>query len=186
MEPLYFITGNGMKASEAKEILAGFGIRIEQKELDVDEIQDKDAERVARRKALDAFGQVKHPLIVEDTGLYIDALNGYPGPLIKHFFGSIGPQGIIDCLRGRDRSAHALTAVAYCDQDGKVTTFRGEVKGSISEKVTSGYEFAWDTIFIPEGYDKTYAEIGTPEKNRISQRRLALEKFAAWIQKRQV
>lgn len=179
--PLLFITGNCMKADEAKEILSKFGIALEQKSLEIEEIQEKDAEPVAREKARQAFGILKKPLIVEDTGLYINAMNGYPGTLIKHFFDSIGPQGIVDFLAGKDRSAEAITVVAHCDSKGEVRTFRGSVSGRISEKVTKGYDFAWDTIFIPEGYDRTYAEIGTAEKNGISQRRLALENFAKWM-----
>jgi XTP/dITP diphosphohydrolase len=180
-EPILFITGNRMKAAEVRDILAGFGIAVEQRSLDIEEIQEKDAEPVAREKARHAFGMVGKPLIVEDTGLYIKAMNGYPGTLIKHFFGSIGPQGIVDFLEGKDRSAEAVTVFAYCDPEGRVRTFRGSVSGRISERVTKGYDFAWDTIFIPEGHDRTYAEMGTPEKNGISQRRLALEKFAEWM-----
>ena len=180
-EPLLFITGNRMKADEAREILSKFGIEVDQKSLDIVEIQDKDAEPVAREKARHAFGMVSKPIIVEDTGLYISAMKRYPGTLIKHFFDSIGPQGIIDFLVGKDRSAEAVTVVAYCDPEGKVRTFRGSVFGRISEKVTKGYSFAWDTIFIPDGYERTYAEIGTEEKNSISQRRLAMENFAKWM-----
>ncbi|MBN2331297.1 MAG: RdgB/HAM1 family non-canonical purine NTP pyrophosphatase [Candidatus Aenigmarchaeota archaeon] len=182
--PLLFITGNRMKAEEVKEILAGFGIAVEQRSLDIGEIQEKDAEPVAREKARHAFSMVKKPLIVEDTGLYIRAMNGYPGTLIKHFFESIGPQGIVDFLKGKDRSAEAVTVFAYCDPEGRVRTFRGSVSGRISDRVTKGYDFAWDTIFIPEGYERTYAEIGTAEKNGISQRRLALESFAKWLKEK--
>jgi XTP/dITP diphosphohydrolase len=181
MQPLYFITGNGMKASEARDILARFGIAIEQKMLDIPEIQEKDAELVALEKVKHAFNIVKKPLFVEDTGLYIKAMNGYPGTLIKHFFDSIGPRGLLDFLRGKDRSAEALTVIAFCDSKGDARTFRGLVRGKISDRVTKGYAFAWDTIFIPEGHDRTYAELGTAEKNRISQRRLALENFAKWM-----
>lgn len=186
MESLYFITANSMKAREAREILAKFGIEIQQRMLEIDEIQDKDAERVAKRKALDSFRMIKKPLIVEDTGLYIHAMNGYPGTLIKHFFNSIGPQGILEYLHGKDRSAEAVTVVACCDSTGKVKTFRGKVAGRISEYVADGYNFAWDRIFVPAGYDKTYAEIGAEVKNRISQRRLALHNFARWVQGRKI
>ncbi len=181
---LLFITGNRMKANEARDILAKFGIGVEQRSLDIGEIQEKDAEPVAREKARHAFGIVRKQLIVEDTGLYINAMNRYPGTLIKHFFDSIGAQGIVDFLKGKDRSAEAITVVAYCDSEGNVRTFRGSVSGRISEKVTKGYSFAWDTIFIPDGYEKTYAEIGTEEKNGISQRRIALENFANWMKGR--
>ena len=181
MQPIYFITGNTMKASEVKAILAKFGIDIVKKELDIEEIQSLDAEKIAKKKAMEAFRMIKKPLITEDTGLYIKAMNGYPGPFIKHFFNSIGPQGIIDFLKNRDRSAEAITVVAYCNSKGNVKTFEGKVKGRISTYAAAGSRFAWDTIFIPEGYDKTYAEIGAEEKNRISQRRKALEKFAEWL-----
>jgi XTP/dITP diphosphohydrolase len=186
VQKVYFITGNRMKALEARDILAKFGIRTEQRKLEIEEIQDKDAGHVAKRKAVQAFGMIRHPLIVEDTGLYIKAMNGYPGTMIKHFFKSIGPEGILEFLNGKERSAEALTVVAYCDSAGKVRTFPGLVKGRISDRVTSGYHFAWDTIFIPDGCEKTYAEIGTPEKNSISQRRLALEKFARWFKKQEI
>jgi XTP/dITP diphosphohydrolase len=181
MEKLYFITGNTMKAGEVKAILAEFGIDTVKKELDIEEIQSLDAEKIAKKKAMEAFRMVKKPLITEDTGLCIKAMNGYPGPLIKHFYNSIGLQGIADFLKGRDRSAEAITVVAYCDSKGNVKTFEGKVKGRISTYVAAGSKFAWDPIFIPEGYDKTYAEIGAEEKNRISQRRKALEKFAEFF-----
>jgi XTP/dITP diphosphohydrolase len=183
MEKLCFVTGNPMKFSEARKILSGFGIEVEQKELDIDEIQDRDAERVSRLKAKIAYGLLKRPLFVEDTGLYIKSMNGYPGTLIKHFLGSIGTEGIVQYLNGKDRSAEAVMVLSYCDAKGKLHTFEGRARGRISEHVAKGYEFAWDRIFIPEGTDKTFSELGESEKNRISQRRKALEKFAAWLKK---
>ena len=180
MEPLYFITGNAMKAREAKLILPKFGIEVEQKELDVLEIQDKDAAHIALRKAEEAFRQLKHPLIVEDTGLYIKAMNGYPGTFIKHFFNSIGPEGILDFLKGKDRTAEAVTVVGYCDSKGNAKVFEGRVKGKISESIRKRNDFDWDMIFIPDGYDQTYSELDMAEKNEISQRRKAMEKFAGY------
>ena len=184
METLYFITGNKMKAREAKLILPKFGIQVQQKELDVHEIQDKDAGHIAASKAEEAFRTLKHPLIVEDTGLYIKAMNGYPGTFIKHFFKSIGAKGIIDFLHGKDRSADAVTVVAYCDSTGKARTFEGRVRGRISKSIRKRNEFDWDMIFIPDGYDSTYSELDIGEKNEISQRRLALEKFAKWYKEK--
>lgn len=178
---IYFITGNPMKAKEADAILSGHGVEVIQKELDVDEIQEKDAGKVAVKKAEDSFKIVNKPLFVEDTGLHIKSMNEYPGILVKHFQNSIGLQGIVDFLDGKDRSADAVTVVAFCDHEGKVHTFEGRTSGMISERVMEGYQFAWDTIFIPNGYEKTYSELGMGEKNRISQRSKAMEKFAEWL-----
>ena len=183
MNKIYFITGNRMKAAEAEDILELFGIRIEQKIIKTDEIQNPDAEKVAVKKAEEAFRIVRKPLFVEDTGLYIKSMHGYPGTMIKHFFDSIGPRGIVDFLNGRDRAAEAVTIVAFADNKGKVVTFKGIVKGKIGERVSKSRGFHWDSIFIPEGYDSTYAEMRQEEKNRISQRRKALEKFAKWLLK---
>ncbi len=180
-EPIFFITGNAMKAREAKLILPKFGIEVEQKDIDVPEIHDKDAAHIAARKAEDAFRLLKHPLIVEDTGLCIKAMNGYPGTFIKHFFNSIGPEGIIGFMHGKERTADAVTVVAYCDSGGHARTFEGRVRGRISESIRKRNDFDWDMIFIPDGYEQTFSELDMSEKNEISQRRKALEKFAKWM-----
>lgn len=181
MKRITFITGNDMKAKESMHILKNFGIEMIREKLEVEEIQEKDAGRVSARKALDVYKELKKPIIVEDTGLYIKAMNDYPGALIKHFFNSIGPEGIVDFLKGKQRPAEAVTAVAYCDSEENVKTFIGRVKGSISTEVRIKNNFDWDNIFIPQGYHKTYSLFTMEEKNEISQRRKAMEKFARWF-----
>jgi len=181
MKSILFVTANEMKAAEAEEILGKFGISVERTVLEIDEIQEKETEKVAKAKAVEAYKILKKPLIVEDTGLFIGAMNGYPGVLAKHFVKSIGLQGIVGFVRGKDRSAEAITTVAFCDSEENVKLFSGSVKGKISETVKKGYTFSWDTIFIPDGHDKTYSELGPAEKNKISQRKKALEKFAEWF-----
>lgn len=178
---LFFITGNDEKFREAKALLSKSGIGLEQQHIEIDEIQDREVEKVARVKAKFAFSVLKKPLFVEDTGLYIKALNGYPGNLIKHFIEAIGREGILKCMEGKPRSAEAVSVVAYADEKGNVKTFVGKVKGNISDYIGKGYEFAWDPIFIPQGHTKTFAEIGMKEKNRISHRKKSMEKFAEWL-----
>jgi non-canonical purine NTP pyrophosphatase (RdgB/HAM1 family) len=182
---LYFITSNAGKVRETSAILAPFGIEVVQEKLDIDEIQDKDAGKVSEHKAREAFARLRKPLIVEDTALHIAGLNGYPGALVRHFLESIGRQGIVDCVKGKDASAEAVCAIAYCSPEGKIRTFRGSVKGRISDNVSKGdYDFgsfSWDFIFIPEGHDMTFAEMGMVEKNKISHRSQALAKLAKWM-----
>jgi XTP/dITP diphosphohydrolase len=179
-----FVTGNEGKLKESRDILSPLGIDVVQEKMDIEEIQEKDVEHVARVKAKFAYALLKKPLFVEDTGLYIKAMNGYPGNLIKHFIEAIGREGMLKCMEGRPRDAEGVSAVAYADENGKVHTFTGRVKGMISDYIGKGYEFAWDPIFIPEGHDKTFAELGMAEKNKISHRKKSMEKFAKWLKGR--
>jgi XTP/dITP diphosphohydrolase len=179
---VYFITSNAGKVREASAVLAPFGIEVVQEKLDIDEIQDKDAVKVSKHKAREAFAMLRKPLIVEDTALHIAGLNGYPGALIKHFMESIGRQGIVDCVKGKDSSAEAVCAVSYCDGEGKIRTFRGSVKGKIADTVhEGGYDFGWDPTFIPAGHKVTFAEMGMAEKNKISHRSHAFAQLAKWM-----
>ena len=178
-EAISFITRNEGKFEEIRHMLRGSGVTLLKRGLDMDEIQDSDVERVAERKAKDAFLVIGGPVLAEDTGLSIKAMNGYPGALVKHFYASIGPQGIVDFLKGKDRQATAVTALAYCDSRG-VRTFTGSVDGTISRKVSGRSRFDWDVIFVPDGFEKTYAEMPMAQKNRVSQRRKALDAFLSW------
>jgi XTP/dITP diphosphohydrolase len=178
---LVFVTGNEGKFREARAMLSKHGIELERTDMEIDEIQDRDVEKVARVKAKFAYSVLKRPLFVEDTGLCIGAMNGYPGNLIKHFLSAIGMEGILKCMEGRPRSAEGVSVVAYADGNGRVKTFVGKVKGKISDYVGKGYDFGWDTIFIPSGHEKTFAELGMKEKNKVSHRKKSVEKFAEWL-----
>lgn len=181
MKEVLFISGNSDKVKEVRDMLGKWDISVKDKALDVDEIQDKDAEKVATRKVKKVSELLKVPLFVEDTGLYIDAMKGYPGTLIKHFLNSIGLQGIVDFVRDKDRTAHAVTVFAYSDGKGEVKLFEGRIDGTISDDVKEGDAFEWDKIFIPEGHDKTYSELGMEQKNKISHRSKAVRKLAEWL-----
>jgi XTP/dITP diphosphohydrolase len=178
---LLFVTGNEGKVREAREILSYKAVDVRQEKMDLDEVQDSDAETVSRHKAIQAYKKLRTPLIVEDTGLHIAAMNGYPGAMIKHFLESIGMRGIVDFVRGKSSAAEAVCVVSYCGEDGEVTSFRGSVRGRISSSVAGSYDFGWDPIFIPEGHERTFAEMGMDEKNKVSHRRMALEKLALWL-----
>jgi non-canonical purine NTP pyrophosphatase (RdgB/HAM1 family) len=182
---LYFITGNAGKVREACAILAPFGMEVVQEKMEIDEIQDRDAGKVSGHKAREAFARLRKPLMVEDTALHIAGLNGYPGALVKHFIESIGRQGIVDCVKGKDASAEAVCALSYCDSSGKIRTFRGSVKGRISDTVRRGShefsDFGWDPIFIPDGHKMTFSEMGVEEKNKVSHRMKAFGKLAEWL-----
>ncbi|MFH1225840.1 MAG: RdgB/HAM1 family non-canonical purine NTP pyrophosphatase [bacterium] len=180
MKKIFVITGNQGKA---REIAAITGLEVEAKELDIPEIQSLSVEEVAKKKAKVAYETIRQPVLVDDTGMSIDALNGLPGALIVWFLDSLGPQGVLDLIKNKEnRKASVSTAIAYADADG-VEVFTGTVNGSIPIEIRGEGGFGYDPIFIPDGHDKTYAEMEPDEKNKISMRKIALTNFKEYIMK---
>ena len=171
---LLFVSSNAGKAREVEAIL---GAPVERLALDLPEIQALEVDEVARHKAVTAFARAGRPVIVEDTGLYVAALRGLPGALVRWFLATIGPGGICELIPpGADRAAHARTAVAYCD-GGTVGIFRGETPGVIVPAPAGQGGFGWAPIFRPLGASRTFAEMEPAEKAAYSMRRQALERL---------
>lgn len=172
--PKFFATTNVNKLREAREIL---GYSIEQIALELDEPQDLNVVMVVNAKAIDAFRKTGKPVLVEDTALEFAAWRGLPGPLIKWFLASVGNAGLLKMLDGfDDRRAYARTVVAFFDGKG-VHAFEGMVTGVVPITVCGTSGFGWDPIFIPDGHDKSFAQMSAAEKNAISMRRVAFTKM---------
>jgi XTP/dITP diphosphohydrolase len=177
-EEILFITGNKNKLEEVRAIT---GLKVVARNLDIPEIQALDVEEVAKAKALEAFKITGQPVIVDDTGMSIDALNSLPGALVAWFLDTLKPEGIVKLLlQEKNRKASVSTCIAYADQTG-VFAFTGTVHGEIAESLRGESGFGYDPIFIPEGHNKTYAEMGSEEKNEISMRKIALTKFKEFM-----
>lgn len=155
-----FVTSNEDKRREAAGIL-GAELRAESPE--VLEIQDLDLREVAAEKAREArraLGSPEAPVLVEDSGLVVEAWKGLPGAFTKWFMTTVGNEGICGMLRNElPRSARAVCIVAIA-HDGEVEVFPGEVPGSLAEAPRGEGGFGWDAIFVPEGGSRTYAEMG--------------------------
>jgi non-canonical purine NTP pyrophosphatase (RdgB/HAM1 family) len=180
LQNIKFITGNPNKVREAGEIL---GVALEQVNLpDLHEIQTHDLDDIIRDKTLQAYQAVNAPVLVEDSGLLFSAWNGLPGALVKWFEKTVGCDGLLKMLESfEDREAFALCYVGY--HDGKeIKIARGSVKGRVADHLRGSNGFGWDTLFIPDGHDQTYAEMTTQEKNSISHRRQAFEALKELIQ----
>jgi len=177
-----FLTTNEHKRREVQEIL---GVELEGAALgDLPEIQSLDFDEVATAKALaarEALGRPDYPVIVEDSGLVIGALNGLPGPLTKLFLSTVGNRGLLRMLAGEeDRSALAVCAVAVAEAGGEIRAFRGEVAGTVAPEPRGEGGFGYDAIFVPEGGSLTYAELGE-EKNADSHRARAFRAVGEWL-----
>lgn len=172
--PLLFVSSNAGKVREVEAIL---GQPVEHVALDLPEIQALAVQEVVRAKVLTAFARVGRPVVVEDTGLYVDALRGLPGALVRWFLGTIGAAGICDLIPPEaDRAAHARTAVAFCAGE-EVEIFVGETAGTIALAPSGANGFGWDPIFRPLGAARTFAEMTMAEKMTSSMRRRALEQL---------
>lgn len=175
---ILFITGNNKKAEEVRAIT---GLNVSAKNLDIPEIQSLDVEEVAKAKALSAFKIAGSPVIVDDTGMSIASLNGLPGALVAWFLDNLKPEGILKILANeKNREASVCTCIAYADQTG-VFAFTGTITGKVSKSLRGENGFGYDPIFIPDGHDKTYAEMTANEKNEISMRKIALLKFKEFM-----
>ncbi len=174
---LYFITGNENKLEEVRAILPDV-LRLD---IDLPEIQDIDPKEIVKAKLMDAFKHRSGGFIIEDTSLYLNCLNGLPGPLIKWFLKAIGNEGLFRIADSFGNfSAEAKTIIGYAEDPQNIQFFEGSVKGKIVMPKGES-NFGWDPIFQPEDYDKTFAEMEKVEKNKISMRRIALEKLKDFI-----
>lgn len=174
-----FASTNRDKFLEAQAILARLGIDLDFARASPTELQSDSLEEIAREKARSAFALVGKPIIVEDDGLFISALNGFPGQYSSFVFKSIGNEGILKLLDGlSDRSASFRSLIAYFDGTS-MSVSEGLVEGRIAERLAKG-GWGYDPIFIPSGSSFTFAELNE-EKNKFSHRRKGLEKFAEWF-----
>ena len=177
---VFFITKNRGKLTEAKFILGKYGIEVIPLNIEKLEIQHEDIEIIAMYSIKSIKGE-KGPIFIEDDALYINALSGFPGPYASYVYKTLGLNGVLKLLEGvKDRSAHFKSVVALKKED-MIHVFTGVVKGRISEDIRGKQGFGFDPIFIPEGYNITFAEMSLEEKCNISHRAKALKKLATWL-----
>lgn len=184
---LYFATGNPNKVEEFREALQGTGVTVQHLHIDLDEIDAEDVEDVAQQKAKDAYQEEKPDglVIVDDTGLYVNALNGFPGSHASFFLQKCGINGLLTLLDGEDnRKAYFKTSIAVYDpKEDSVTVLSGTCRGWIAHEPKGSGGFGYDSVFIPDDHDRTFAE-DTAHKADISHRTRAIERIVDWIKDR--
>lgn len=169
-----FVTGRPEKALEA----ARLGFPLERVDLDLPEPQSLDPAEVAEAKGRAAFERLGRAVLVEDSGLAVDAWGGFPGALVKWLEKSAGLEGIARMLDAfPDRSARAVCVIAFFDGD-TFRAARGVAPGSIAAAPRGAQGFGWDALFVPRGSDRTFAELAPAEKDKVSHRGLAWAELA--------
>ena len=182
---IFFATGNINKFNEARNILNSYGFAVAMLRVKGDEIQSDSLKEIAQTSALNAFKRSHLPIFVEDAGLFIDALSGFPGPYAAYIYKTIHNSGILRLMENvADRRAKFQSVIAYCDKTlCQPECFRGESNGEITltERKPQGKSaFGFDPIFQPLGSNKSFAEMTIDEKNGFSHRAIAIRKFAEW------
>ncbi len=178
---VFFVTSNIHKFDEARKVLAEYKVATAMLRVEAVEIQDDSIEKVAKASASDAVKKCGLPIIVEDAGLFIEALKGFPGPYSSYAYRTIGTRGILELMKNVEkREAHFHSVIAFSSPDKPSTTFQGKVNGKISREERGSSGFGFDPIFRPSSQDRTFAEMTAEEKNRYSHRAQALRKFAEW------
>ena len=188
MNAIFFVSTNIHKYYEIKSILQNriTDLNFNFYKQNLIEIQDDKIEKIAIEKAKSAYNMVQRPIIIEDDGLFINSLNGFPGQYSSYVFRSIGNRGILRLLKGnKDRSAFFKSIIVY--SNGNIAkAFSGQINGNISSTITDD-GWGYDPIFIPwNNHDntenKTFAKLSkTNKKNELSHRRIALDKFVKWF-----
>jgi len=176
---LFFASSNTHKFEEVKRILSKIGLEINFSKVILEEIQSNSLDEIAKRKAIDAFSRIQKPLIIEDDGLFIDSLNGFPGPYSSYVYDTIGNKGLIRLLENnQSRNAKFVAIIAYCNGIDDVKLFESSISGKISLSIEDG-GWGYDPIFIPDGETKTYANVY--DKDNLSHRSASLKKFSSWF-----
>jgi len=179
LSELFFASSNEHKFQEAERILANLGMQINLFKTTLEEIQSNNLNDIAEKKAINAYDLIQKPVIIEDDGLFINSLNGFPGPYSSYVYDTIGNKGIMNLLENSEvRDAKFVSIIAYCDNDCDVKLFESSIPGKISSIIEKG-GWGYDPIFIPDGESKTYANVS--DKDKFSHRSAALTKFSNWF-----
>ena len=174
-----FVSTNRGKYLEAQEILRPYGVRLRWVRRSLPEPQAADLRVVAEAKVR-SVRDFRGYVLVEDSGLFIRALHGFPGVYSAHFLEIWGFPPILDLLRHRPRAASFLTAAAL-RRGRMVRTFVGEVRGSIARRAAGRNGFGYDPIFVPRGYRATFGELPEATKNALSHRARAMEQVGRFL-----
>jgi XTP/dITP diphosphohydrolase len=174
---LRIVTSNEGKAREFSAALSGIPWRVERVASPYEEVQADTLDEVAEASArhLLAEGAVQPPFLLEDAGLFIKGLNGFPGVYSAYVFNTIGCQGILRLMEGnRARDASFESRIALCLPGGSIELLSGTCSGTIVQGERGSGGFGFDPVFIPQGEYRTFAEMSIEEKEGHSHRGQAL------------
>ena len=188
MNNICFVTGNKNKLREVQKLLLSYNLlSLEDLDFsdDIPETEDT-IEGNAFLKADHIHKKFGVSCFSDDTGLFIESLDGQPGVMSARFAGSNCNSEdnislVLEMLSGIENRKAFFRTVICLIVNGKVNYFHGEVKGQISKEKAGDKGFGYDPIFIPDGFDKTFSEFTLDKKNELSHRALAVNKLVNFL-----
>ena len=182
---LAIVTGNPGKMEELKAALGPIGFEVVQSDEDCDEVQADSLEEVVQGCMRQLKERGIHDFALDDSGLFIESLKGFPGVYSAYVLRTLGIAGVLKQMDGmKDRSAHFRSCIGCHLDDGDDIIVVGQCDGDIAYAPKGECGFGFDPIFIPKGYDRTFAEISIDEKNSISHRGKAIKALVSELDRR--
>jgi len=181
---LTLVTTNKHKFEEITDILKPFSIELSWLNRKYDEDNDYAIQEIAKMAAKKLADELKTPIVLEDTGLFLEAYPGFPGPGPKFAINTLGYKGFFKLLQGESPNAYFQTFAAYCEPGKEPLTFEGRMDGYFIDEIRNPNKdmMPYDHFFVPKGYgNKTLSEISMQEKSSISQRGEAFRKLGEYL-----
>jgi XTP/dITP diphosphohydrolase len=178
---LYFVTHNEAKYKEAKQIGREYKLEIKWFDLEYQENQEDEIEKIALFSCKNLIKEnpeiTTKNFFLEDAGLFINALNGFPGPYSSYIFRKIGNEGILDLMKGKKNRNAFFKSVAALYWKGEIQLFQGITEGEITLTKKGNKGFGFDPIFQPDSSEITFAEMSLQTKNLYSHRQKSLREL---------
>jgi XTP/dITP diphosphohydrolase len=158
--------------------MAGHGYELERLDTAYPEIQANTLEETIVPGLTWLISKYDRPVMIDDSGFFVDALKGFPGVFSSYVFKTIGCEGMLRLMEGRpNRSARFECCIGFMAPGDEPFIAKGVAKGTVSHEMRGSGGFGYDPIFINEGHTKTYAELDVEEKSKVSHRGKAIESF---------
>lgn len=178
------MTTNKGKFNEVSRMLKDAGLECEMLDIEYPEIQSDTLEEVVKSAMASLSGNIEGDFLIDDSGLFIHSLDGFPGVFSSYVYHTIGLDGVLRVLEGSDDRDAEFRCCFGLHWKGEVRLFTGEVKGIVIREKRGEGGFGYDPIFVPLGGEKTFAEMPSEEKNKMSHRGKALQKVLEFFKER--
>lgn len=156
MKKITYVTGNAFKVAGMKMALEPLGYEIDNIKMETPEIQANDVSEVAKYSAKRAAEKLNIPVLKNDSGLFVNWLNGFPGVYTHYVEDTLWEDGLLKLMEWlQDRTAYFKESIAYCEPNGEPIVFDWITKGRIDIKKSGTYGRSWDFVFIPDGEEQT-------------------------------
>ena len=163
--PLLYLTGNRFKFEVAQHALRGTGLVLEQKRLAVPEVQSNSVQEIAEYSAQWASAQLDQPFLVTDSGFYIDALNGFPGPFVKFINQWFSVEDLLRLMHNKSyRHITVHDCLIYARPSAPLAGFRGSYHGRVATEPGHSTGTPIERLFVPDGYQTPISEFSHEER----------------------